>query len=74
MPWIFPDIETSTEWFNAHSVAFQVHGADIVHLSDIDEETGWATLTVFTSTHPDARILFTGQVNIYERGPEGEDG
>ena len=48
-------------------VALQVNGNDLVHITDADDETGWAHITVFTSSDPNAIILFEGQINVRER-------
>lgn len=66
-------LEFRADWLDSHGVAFQVDGQDLVHITDIDSETGIATVTVFSSSHPDATVLFTGEINVLERKqPEAE--
>jgi len=57
-------IDTGVEWINDDSFAFVIEGNDLVHVANIGDD-GTATITVFTSTHSDASILFTGTVNIF---------
>lgn len=54
-------------------IAFQVDGCDLVHITDVDEETGWGHITVFTSSDSNAAVLFSGPINVRERRnqPEG---
>ena len=57
--------------FDARSVAFQVDGQDLVHISEIDSD-GNAFVIVFESSHPDAEVLFTGRINVAERKLSGD--
>jgi hypothetical protein len=61
--------EIGAEWIDSNSLAFQIEGNDLVHVSDIDTD-GTATITVFTSSHPDASIVFTAQVNVFAHREE----
>lgn len=58
------DLDAQVDWPNGRSLAFQVDGNDLVHVNDIDHETGDASVTVFASTDPQAPIIFQGTVNI----------
>ena len=49
--------------FDSRSVAFQVDGHDLVHVSEIDAN-GNAIVIVYESSHPDAEVLFTGRINV----------
>lgn len=52
------------DWMGRNDVCFQVEGSDIVHVTEIDSETGEARITVFASTHPEAEVIFRGTVNL----------
>jgi flagellar basal body rod protein FlgC len=52
--------------FDTRSVAFQVDGQDLVHISEIDSD-GNAFVIVFESSHPDAEVLYTGRINVSAR-------
>jgi hypothetical protein len=62
------DLEAAIDWMKYTGFAVQIEGHDIVHITDIDQDTGAATIRVFTSTHPDAAVLFEGVINVRERG------
>jgi len=49
--------------FDSRSVAFQVDGHDLVHVSEIDAN-GNAFIIVYESSHPDAGVLFSGRLNV----------
>jgi len=57
--------------FDTRSVAFQVDGQDLVHVSEIDGD-GNAIVIVYESSHPDAEVLFTGRINVAERKLSGD--
>lgn len=59
--------------FDASSVAFHVDGNDLVHICEIDRE-GNAFVIVFASAHPDAEVIFSGQINVAHRKEENHDG
>lgn len=63
----FDSIEVGIDWMKGTGFALQVDGNDLVHVTDIDRETGQALVRVFTSTDPDAAVLFEGTVNVLER-------
>jgi hypothetical protein len=69
----FDELDPGTDWYDGDSLAFQIDGHDLVHVSDINRETGVATIRVFTSTHPDAPVLFEGTVNVKERKEQDDD-
>lgn len=52
------------------TVALQVDGNDLVHINPPDDE-GMAFMTVFSSSHPNAFVLWAGSVNVLERGVDG---
>lgn len=60
-------VEVGIDWLKYTGFAVQVDGLDIVHVTDIDEETGTAVVRVFSSTHPDATVLFEAVLNLRER-------
>ena len=49
--------------FDTRSVAFNVDGHDLVHISEIDAD-GNAFIIVYESSHPDAGVQFTGRINV----------
>lgn len=65
---IVDDLYAQIDSFDKNQIAFQVENNDIVHITDIGID-GTATVTVFTSTHPDAGVLFTGTVNVLAHRP-----
>jgi len=69
----FDGLEAAVDWFSSDSVALQFDGNDLVHVTDIDRDTGDATVYVFSSSHPDATVLFTGRVNVLERAGTPDD-
>lgn len=67
------DIEPEVEWYDSDSIAFQIDGNDLVHVSEIDDE-GNATIRVFASTEREATVLFEGTVNVFKhREKEDEE-
>jgi len=49
--------------FGASSVAFQVDGHDLVHISEIDAD-GFAFVIVYASSDPEAEVIFSGNINV----------
>lgn len=49
--------------FGSSSVAFQVDGHDLIHVSEIDAD-GNAFIIVYVSTDPEAEVIFSGRVNV----------
>lgn len=60
-------IEVGIDWIKSSGFAVQVDGMDLVHVTDIDAETGTALVRVFASTHPDAAVMFEAVINLRER-------
>jgi hypothetical protein len=54
--------------FGASSVAFQVDGHDLVHVSEIDAD-GFAFVIVYASSDPEAEVIFSGRINIDAHTP-----
>jgi hypothetical protein len=49
---------------DGRSAILQVDGNDLVHIADIDKDTGTARITVFESSHEHAEVLYRGVVNV----------
>lgn len=60
----FEPLEGQVDWVKATWCAFQIDGQDLVHVRDMNRETGEATIVVFASTAGDADRIFEGVVNI----------
>jgi hypothetical protein len=57
------DLEPGAEWYDGESIGFQIDGNDLIQITDIHTD-GTAHVRVFTSTDPDASVLFEGTVNV----------
>lgn len=44
----------------------QADGNDLVSITDVDDN-GWGTITVFTSSDPNATVQWQGRINVRER-------
>lgn len=68
------NVEPGAEWYSSSSIAFQIDGEDLMHVTDIGPD-GWGFVRLYESTAEDARILFEGRVHLtaHETDEDNED-
>ncbi|MDP8971197.1 MAG: hypothetical protein M3N52_12030 [Actinomycetota bacterium] len=73
MNWL-DELNPGVDWINSRAVAYQMDGADLVQVTNIDRETSEATVRVFASVDGNAPVIFEGKVWVKLAADEpGED-
>ncbi|MEA5456729.1 hypothetical protein SPF06_18555 [Sinomonas sp. JGH33] len=57
-------MEASIEWFSRTGFAVMIDGNDIIHVNNIDRETGDALAGIFESTAEEAPLIVSRKVNL----------